>query len=192
MSNIWTGDRWGQLRLWPAQHSHETEKILYEFIYISWELCENRNRKDAHKREIGGHQKFLVVLNYARLHYKLVVQLKSNMKYYPGKSTGISKYIHLRNNKRPVWFGSKQHPWGKQNKGWWKIVCQNVVYMFILTTAILGSWERQHAKKLCFIKVLINQNSPICFLATTPSSNERHTPSVSPHQQGCNVFLKSP
>lgn len=47
--------------------------------------CENQNRKDAQKREIRGHQKFLVVLNYAQLHYKMVVQLKSNMKYYPGK-----------------------------------------------------------------------------------------------------------
>ncbi len=91
MWNIWTGDRWGQLRLWPAKRSLETENILYEFIYISWELSENQNRKDVQKREMWGHQKFLVVLNYARLHYKLVVQLKSNMKYYPGKSTGQSK-----------------------------------------------------------------------------------------------------
>lgn len=177
MWNIWTGDRWGQLRLWPAKRSLETENILYEFIYISWELCEDQNRKDAQKREIWGHQIFLVVLNYARLHYKLVVQLKSNMKYYPRKSTGQSKST-----------------WGK-TKGQFDLnqsstrettrikddekVCHSV-YMFILTTAILGSWERQHAKKLCFIKVLRYLSSPLCFLATTPSSNKPHTPICSP------------
>lgn len=51
--------------------------------------------------------------------------------------------------------------------------------MFIRATAILGRWERQHAKKLCFIKVLINQSSPICFsLLQHLLINERHTPSV--------------
>lgn len=44
-----------------------------------------KKKKRKEKKVISGPQKILVVLNYARLHYKTVVQLKSKMKYYLGK-----------------------------------------------------------------------------------------------------------
>lgn len=106
---------------------------------------------------VWGHQKFLVALNNTRLHYKTLVQLKSNMKYYPK--------VRLQSTWRPIKDAFVRHKTRDEEK-------ESVRVLFTSLSWWQQLWERQHGRKLCFIKVLINQSSPICFsFAAAPSHN---------------------